>query len=103
MIEKDDSYPTIESSVGTKMYTKDILNSIKYINELKKAGVKYLILDDFMIDDDIFLKVSEIYERAVNSDLGDDELIAMEQEIKALLPNVSTMFLDKKTVFKVKR
>ena len=103
MIENDDSYPTLESDIGTKMYTKDILNAIKYINEFKKAGVKYIILDNFMIDDSDFSKVSEIYERAVYSDVNDDELIAMEQEISKIIPNSSTMFLDKKTVFKVKR
>ena len=103
MTENNDSYPTIESSVGTKMYTKDVLNSIKYINEFKKAGVKYLILDSFMIDDETFSKVSKMYERAVYNDLSDEELISMEEEIKKIIPNSSTMFLDKKTVFKVKR
>ena len=103
MTEKEDSYPTVESSIGTKMYTKDVLNSIRYINEFKKAGVKYIILDSFMIDDDTFSKVSKIYERAVYSDVSDEELISMEEEIKKLISNSSTMFLDKKTVFKVKR
>ena len=103
MTEKDDKYPTMESSIGTKMYTKDVLNSIRYINEFKKAGVKYIILDSFMIDDDTFSKVSKIYERAVYSDVSDEELISMEEEIKKLISNSSTMFLDKKTVFKVKR
>ena len=103
MIKNNDSYPILESYIGTKVYTKDILNSIKYINEFKRAGVKYLILDSFMIDDDIFVKVSKIYERAVYNDLSDEELNGLEQEIKELVPNNSTMFLDKKTVFKVKK
>ena len=102
MIESDNSYPTVESNVGTKIYTKDVLNSIRYINEFKKAGVKYLILDNFMIDDDIFEKISKMYERAVHENLSDEELISMEKEIKSIIPNSSTMFLDKKTVFKVK-
>ena len=101
MIESTGSYPTVESSVGTKIYTKDVLNSIKYINEFKKAGVKYLILDNFMIDDDTFYKISKMYERAVCEDLSDEELVSMEEEINKLIPG-STMFLDKKTVFKVK-
>lgn len=102
MIEKDNKYPTIEASVGTKMYSDEVLNSIKYINEFKKAGIKYIILDNFMIDDNTFSKISKMYERAVNEDLNDEELIAMEKEINSLIPNSSTMFLDKKTVFKVK-
>lgn len=103
MIEKEDKYPITEQEIGTKIYTKDVLNSIRYINELKKAGVKYLILDNFMIDEAIFQKVSKLYERAVNENLKDEELISMENEIKELIPNSSTMFLDKKTVYKVKR
>jgi len=43
-----------------------------------------------------------MYERAVCENLSDKELISMEDEIKKLIPNSSTMFLDKKTVFKVK-
>ena len=103
MIENEDKYPTIETAIGTKIYTKDILNSIKYINELKKAGVKYLILDSFMMEEELFIKVSKIYERAVKEDLKDEELIELEKEVQQLIPNSSTMFLDKKTVFKVKR
>ena len=102
MIENDIKYPTIEREIGTKIYTNDVLNSIRYVNEFKKAGVKYFVLDNFMIDDDIFLKVSKMYERAVYEDLSDEELIFMEKEIKSLIPNSSTMFLDKKTVYKVK-
>ena len=103
MIEDDDMYPIVENSIGSKIYTKDILNGIRYINTLKKCGVKYIILDNFMISDDLFKKVSNYFERAVNCDLSDDELIKMEDEIKLILPNSSTLFFDKKTVFKVKR
>ena len=103
MTEKGNSYPTTENEVGTKMYTNDVLNSIKYINEFKKAGVNYLILDSFMIVNDTFSKVLKLYERAVKEDLSEDELNKMEEEIMKLVPNSSTMFLDKKTVFKVKR
>lgn len=103
MTEKDDNYPTVESNIGTKMYTKDVLNSIRYVNEFKRAGVKYIILDNFMIDNEIFSKVSKIYERAVSEEVSDEELISMDEEIKGLVSNSSTMFLDKKTVFKVKK
>lgn len=103
MIEGDDKYPIVENSVGSKIFAKDILNGIRYINILKKCDVKYIVLDSFMISDDIFEKVSGYFERAVNEDLSDDELIKFEEEIKSILPNSSTLFFDKKTVFKVKR
>ena len=103
MIERNISYPTKEEEYGTKIYSSEILNSIRYINEFKKAGIKYLILDDFLIDKDIFNKVSSIYERAVNEDLKDEDLISLEKEINSIIPNTSTLFLDKKTVFEVKK
>ena len=103
MIEKTGSYPTTEIECGTKIYTKDVLNSIKYVNEMKKVGVKYIILDNFMISDDMFIKISKLYERAVKEDLKDEELYKMEEEIKELISNTSTMFLNQKTVFKVKK
>ena len=102
MIEKDDKYPITENNIGSKIYTKDILNGIKYINILKESGVKYIILDNYMIEDSIFEKVSKYYERAVKEDLSDDELFSLEKEINELIPNSSTLFFDKKTVFKVK-
>ena len=102
MIEKDDKYPITENNIGSKIYTKDILNVIKYINTLKESCVKYIILDNYMIEDSIFEKVSKCYERAVKEDLSDDELLSLEKEINELIPNSSTLFFDKKTVFKVK-
>ena len=103
MIERNISYPTKEEEYGTKIYSSEILNSIRYINEFKKNDIKYLILDDFLIDKDIFKKVSSIYEKAVNEDLKDEELISLEKEINSIIPNTSTLFLDKKTVFEVKK
>ena len=47
--------------------------------------------------------VVEMTLNAVDLDLSDDELIKMEEEIKSILPNSSTLFFDKKTVFKVKK
>ena len=102
MIEKEDKYIIKEEEYGTKIYTKDVLNGIKYINELKKVGVKYIILDNFMIEDEKFDIISSMYERAVNNNLNDEELIEKENEVKKLIPNSSTSFFDKKTVYKVK-
>ncbi len=102
MIENDDKYPIIENDIGSKIYTKDILNGIKYINALKESGVKYIILDNYMISDALFKEISKYYERAVKEDLSDNDLLIFEKEINELIPNSSTLFFDKKTVFKVK-
>ncbi len=101
--EKDKKYPVLEADCGTKIYSDEILNGIKYINRLKRAGVKYVILDGFLIEPSICEKVFKYYERAVYEDLGDEELLNLEKEIKELIPGSSTLFFNKKTVFKVKK
>ena len=101
--ENNKKYPILEDDCGTKFYSDEVLNGIKYINELKKVDVKYIILDGFLIDSSVFEKISKYYERAVYEDLSDEELLNLEKEIKELIPNSSTLFFDRKTVFKVKR
>ncbi len=101
--ERDKKYPILEADCGTKIYSDEILNGIRYINMLKKSGVKHVILDGFLLDYPICEKVFKCYERAVYEDLSDEELIILEKEINELIPNSSTLFFDKKTVFKVKK
>lgn len=103
IMQKDEKYPVIESKIGTKFYTKDILNGIKYINRLKKSNIKYIILDDNLIDENIFKEIADIYEETVKKDFTDKQLLEKENEIKKLLSNTNTLFLDKKTIYKVKR
>lgn len=103
MIEKENKYPIIENETCTKFLTKDILNGIKYINKLKEIGIKYIILDNTLIEDKTYEKIAKIYEEAVNNNLTDKELLQKESEIKQILTNINTLFLDKKTIYKVKR
>ena len=103
IIEKNNNYPVVEKKIGTKFYTKDILNGIRYINRLKQANIKYLILDDNLIDQKVFEEVASIYEESIANNLTDEQLLEKEEKIKKLLPNTSTLFLDKKTIYKVKR
>lgn len=103
IIEKNDKFPVIEEKIGTKFYTKDILNGIRYINKLKRANIKYLILDDNLIEQKSFEEVASIYEEAIANNLNDEQLLEKEDKIKKLLSNTSTLFLDKKTIYKVKR
>lgn len=103
MIEKNNKYPVIENDTCTKFYTKEVLNGIKYINILKEIGIKYIILEDILLDKEIFNKVANIYEKAINNEITEKELLTKEEEINKLIPNTSTLFLDKKTIYKVKR
>lgn len=100
MSERTGRYGVIENDYGTKFISKDILNGIRYINRLKDAGIKYIILDDYGIDKDIFDNVLECFNLAINSST-DDELLELERKINCLIPT-SLGFLDKKTIYKVK-
>ena len=100
MSEKTGRYGVIENDYGTKFISKDIFNGIRYINRLKDAGIKYIILDDYGIDKDIFDNVLECFNLAINSST-DDELLELERKINCLIPT-SLGFLDKKTIYKVK-
>ena len=75
IIEKNNKYPVIEEKIGTKFYTKDILNGIRYINKLKQANIKYLILDDNLIDQKVFEEVASIYEESIANNLTDEQLL----------------------------
>lgn len=103
MIEKENSYPIIENKTCTKIYTKEVLNAVKYLNRLKQAGIKYIILNDILLDEEKFNKVAKIYEEALNKNETDQELLEREKQIKNIINNTSTLFLDKKTIYKVKR
>lgn len=100
MSERTGRYGVIENDYGTKFISKDIFNGIRYINRLKDAGIKYIILDDYGIDKDIFDNVLECFNLAINSST-DDELLELERKINCLVPT-SLGFFDKKTIYKVK-
>lgn len=77
---KDKDY-IITEGFNTDFYTKDILNGIKYYNELKDI-IDFIYLDDYMIDTKEFLNVIDSFK---NNTVTDGY----------------TGFLDKKTVYKV--
>lgn len=97
--EKDKEYLIDEESYGTKLYSDYILNGIKYLKELKEANIKYIILSDYNIDEDLFTKIVDIYKKAITFDYDLDNL---NEEINKLI-KTETGFFDKKTIYKVKK
>lgn len=97
--EKDKKYLIDEEDYGTKLYSNYILNGIKYLKELKDANVKYIILNDYNLEEDLFTKIVDIYKKAVtfNYDLNN-----LDEEINNLI-KTDTGFFDKKTIYKVKK
>lgn len=102
MIEKDNKYPILENKIGTKIFTKDVLCGIRYLNNLKEAGIKHIILSDDLLDDNIFYRVYEIFKNALDKELSNQELLELEKEINSIIPT-SLGFFNKETIYKVKR
>lgn len=100
--EKTGTYPVIETPLGTKFLTKNVLNGIRYINKLKEIGINYLILDGILLDNDTFLKVLEYYKEAVYNNVKEQRLLEMEKKITELL-KTDLGFFEKDTIYKVKK
>ena len=89
IIEKDKKYRIIETKEGTIILSDKILNGIKYKQLFEDNNINYLILDQTMIKDRPFLKILDI----INNN--------KQEEIP--IKNTDELFLNKKTIYKVKK
>ena len=89
IIEKDKKYRIIETKEGTIILSDKILNGIKYKQLFEDNNINYLILDQTMIKDRSFLKTLDI----INNN--------KQEEIP--IKNTDELFLNKKTIYKVKK
>lgn len=89
IIEKDKKYRIIETKEGTIILSDKILNGIKYKQLFEDNNINYLILDQTMIKDRSFLKTLDI----INNN--------KQEEIP--IENTDELFLNKKTIYKVKK
>ena len=94
---KDSKYYLIEDSKGTNILTYDILNGTDSFINLKDF-LEYAILDNNLIDDDLFIKILKLYHDNLNSLIDDDDLV---KEVKKIIGNYDGFF-HKKTIYKVK-
>jgi len=94
-IEKEGKmYPLINNELGTICYTDFILNGLK---EKLLLDYDYIVLNSFLIDDDKFIKVLDIFNQ-VNSDNVDK----LESVINSMFDNTKKGFFYEETVYKVK-
>lgn len=89
IIEKHKKYRIIETKEGTIILSDKILNGIKYKQLFEDNNINYLILDQTMIKDRSFLKTLDI----INNN--------KQEEIP--IKNTDELFLNKKTIYKVKK
>lgn len=102
MSEKGQDYPIVENETCTKIYTKDVLCGIRYLNILKDIGIDYIILSEDLLNEEDFLKVYEIFNKAVTNNLSQKEILELEKEINNIIPT-TLGFFNKETIYKVKR
>lgn len=94
-IEKEGNiYPLIDNELGTICYTNFILNGLK---EKLLLNYDYIILNSFLIDDDKFTKVLDIF-----NNVNEDNVEELENEINTMFTNTKKGFFYEETVYKVK-
>lgn len=96
MTKEGNTYPIIDSKDGTIVYSAYILNGLREMFELEKAGINYVYLNSFNIDD--MNEIIRLYKIATPNNAK-----AFEQKIDKMLEgNTDKGFLYKETVYKVK-
>lgn len=95
-IEKEDKvYPIIDNNIGTSVYSANILNGIKsYLN----INVEYAVLNSFDIELEKFIEIIKLF-KSVNK----DNVLEYEDKINNMFSNTDRGFLDKKTIYRVKK
>lgn len=95
-IEKEDnSYPIIDNNLGTVVYSSNILNGI---NEVVDMDIDYIVLNSFGIELDKFIKVIKYFK-----DVTKENLEEYHENINKMFSNINEGFLDKKTIYRVKK
>ncbi len=88
------TYPLVDSELGTYGYSDFILNGLK---EKLLLDYDYIVLNSFLIDDDKFIKVLDIF-----NDVDKDNVDKLEEEINKMFTNTKKGFFYEETVYKVK-
>lgn len=95
-IEKEGNiYPIIDNSIGTRVYSSNILNGIKAVPML---NVNYIILNSFDIDIEKFITIINLFKH-----VNKNNFLELEREIDSMFDNIDRGFLDTKTIYKVKK
>ena len=95
-IEKEDkTYPIIDNSIGTQVYSNNILNGIK---SSLNINIDYIVLNSFQVELDKFMSVIEMF-RNVNKDNVEE----YNDKINNMFTNVDNGFLNTKTIYRVKK
>ncbi len=86
-----------ENKYGTAVLYNKILNGIKPLSKLKNV-CEYGVLDENLVDHDIFIKVLKIYSDFLNNKIDLDDAF---NKVYELTNSDDSMFFDKETIYKV--
>ena len=99
-MNKDKDYLVVEK-YNTDFYTNLVLNGIKYYPRLLDNNIDFIILDNYLLDEDNFLNVLKAFLDVKNNSY--DEIGVLDEKVnKNTSLNTFDGFLDKKSVYKVK-
>ena len=92
--DKNNRYPLIENQNGVAIYRDYFISLNKEISKIK--DIKYLYLDSFDIDSNLYLDVIKGYFKYLNSEISNDEL---NNIIRNLDINIKDGFLYQDTIY----
>lgn len=98
MEKEGNIYPIIDNELGTSVYTNYILNGIMEYNNYKSKSIDYVLLNSFNIETGKFIDVLKII-----NNITDDNIDGSCKYINSLFSNLSTGFMYKETIARVKK
>ena len=96
LIENERTFIIKEEKYGTCFLSDYVLCYVNYLNYFKSIGVKGIILNEELIDKNVFLNIIKMYKENIDNENN------YYDEIKKLIPNIDLGFLNTKTIYKVK-
>lgn len=95
--EREHNLIVKETNAGTSILGGNIINGTMFLDELIKNNISFIVLSDYMIEEEMFIKIIEY----INKYKKTNEKEHLHQ-IESLIGN-NTHFFNKKTIFKVKK
>lgn len=95
--EKENKFIIKETNAGTSILGGTIINGTIFLDKLIDNNISFIILNDYMIEEDTFTKIVDYTNQYIKTK-NKDQL----QKIETLIGN-NTHFFNKKTIYKVKK
>ena len=100
VIEKvtDAVYELTEDANGTSFFLKELMNGTSVIKELYDAGLKYIIMRGYGLEEELFKELLIDTKEYINNDCKDHSYVEKYQKL-----GNNTNFFFKKTIYQVKK